>query len=64
MTNHTLITIYNPDGSIHMEAENPVSWSIDKDAPTLLRVTIKSESGQQKFIRTTLPFIIEKWGEE
>jgi hypothetical protein len=56
--------IYNPDGSIHLEIDNPVSWSMEKEAPTLLRVTIKDESGQRKFIRTTLPFILERWGEE
>lgn len=64
MTNRTLITIYKPDATIHTVIENPVNWGMDKETPTLLRIALKDEDGNRKFIRTTLPFIVERWGEE
>lgn len=64
MINLTRITIYKPDASIHTVVENPVNWGMERETPTLLRIAFKDEDGNRRFIRTTLPFIVEKWGED
>ena len=64
MTNRTLITIYNLDASVHTKIENPMNWGMDKETPNLVRIAIRDEDGSRRSIKTTLPFIVERWGEE